>query len=107
MNIDKLLMFKNNKNYKRFEKNLDGGALTYYTITKGSLPLNKEKNMEVNAIKDIRVQAGITQAQLSEATGVPLGTIRSWEQGRRNPSKLTISAIREIVRHRYKSARRK
>jgi transcriptional regulator with XRE-family HTH domain len=36
-------------------------------------------------LKELRVQAGITQAQLAEVSLVPLGTIRDYEQGNRDP----------------------
>jgi transcriptional regulator with XRE-family HTH domain len=37
-------------------------------------------------LKDLRTAAGLSQAGLSEQSGIPLGTIRLWEQGHREPS---------------------
>jgi transcriptional regulator with XRE-family HTH domain len=33
----------------------------------------------------LREQAGLTQARLAEASGLPLGSIRNYEQGQREP----------------------
>jgi transcriptional regulator with XRE-family HTH domain len=36
-------------------------------------------------LKELRTQTGLTQVQLAELSGVPLGTIRDYEQGKRDP----------------------
>ena len=36
-------------------------------------------------IKELREAAGFTQASLAKSSGVPLGTIREIEQGKREP----------------------
>jgi transcriptional regulator with XRE-family HTH domain len=36
-------------------------------------------------IQRARQAAGLSQPQLAKAAGVPLGTLRNWEQGRRVP----------------------
>lgn len=37
----------------------------------------------MKAIKDKRIELGLTQAQLSKLTGIPLRTIENWEGGQR------------------------
>jgi transcriptional regulator with XRE-family HTH domain len=37
-------------------------------------------------IKRLRKAAGMSQPQLADASGVPVGTLREWEQDRRLPS---------------------
>jgi transcriptional regulator with XRE-family HTH domain len=37
-------------------------------------------------MKRLREAAGLSQPQAAVAAGVPLGTLRGWEQGRRVPS---------------------
>ncbi len=37
-------------------------------------------------LKRLRQAAGMSQPQLALAAGVPVGTLREWEQGRRLPS---------------------
>jgi transcriptional regulator with XRE-family HTH domain len=36
-------------------------------------------------LKELREAAGLTQAQLAEAAGIPVGTLRGWELARRTP----------------------
>jgi transcriptional regulator with XRE-family HTH domain len=36
-------------------------------------------------LKELRLQAGLTQTQLADFSDVPLGTIRDYEQGKRDP----------------------
>lgn len=49
--------------------------------------------MYVLDVKQLRSKVAISQKQLSEITGIPIGTIRSWEQGYRKPPKYLISLI--------------
>jgi transcriptional regulator with XRE-family HTH domain len=37
-------------------------------------------------LKRLREAAGMSQPRLAEASGVPVGTLRQWEQDRRLPS---------------------
>lgn len=52
-------------------------------------------------IKELRKKLGITQVKLSSLTNIPLDTIRSWEQGRRNPPSYVSEYVREII-EKYK-----
>jgi len=36
-------------------------------------------------VKRLRQAANLSQAELAEQAGVPIGTLRNWEQGRRVP----------------------
>lgn len=36
-------------------------------------------------LRQLRKQAGLTQQQLADASGVPLGSIRNYEQAQREP----------------------
>ncbi|MHB1424601.1 MAG: helix-turn-helix domain-containing protein [Gemmataceae bacterium] len=36
-------------------------------------------------LRELREQAGLTQARLAETSGLPLGSIRNYEQGQREP----------------------
>jgi transcriptional regulator with XRE-family HTH domain len=36
-------------------------------------------------LKALRKAAGLSQSQLARAAGVPIGTLRGWEYGRRKP----------------------
>lgn len=37
------------------------------------------------AVRDLRMRAKLTQAEFASRLGVPLETIRNWEQGKRSP----------------------
>src|SRR5262245_20570976 len=41
-------------------------------------------------LKGLRSRAGQSQPRLAEASGVPVGTIRTFEQGRREPTFATL-----------------
>jgi transcriptional regulator with XRE-family HTH domain len=36
-------------------------------------------------LKKLRAAAGLSQSQLARAAGVPVATLKNWEQGRRQP----------------------
>jgi transcriptional regulator with XRE-family HTH domain len=36
-------------------------------------------------LKKLRAAAGLSQSQLARAAGVSVGTLKNWEQGRREP----------------------
>jgi transcriptional regulator with XRE-family HTH domain len=38
-----------------------------------------------NRLRELREKAGLTQMQLADASGLPLGSIRNYEQGQREP----------------------
>jgi transcriptional regulator with XRE-family HTH domain len=47
-------------------------------------PQNQNTNMDLN-IKEYRIEFGLSQRQVSEATGIKSHLINAWEQGRGNP----------------------
>ena len=53
-------------------------------------------------LRELRDAAGMTQTAMSEAAGVPIGTVRDYEQGRTTRCSLTPSAWR---RHGRQSRR--
>ena len=44
----------------------------------------------INNLKRARNRAGMTQAEASEASGIPIGTLRRWEQGVNEPDIASI-----------------
>ena len=44
-------------------------------------------------IKELRVERGITQAQLARDTGLTISAISKWEQGSRVPSAMVIITL--------------
>lgn len=47
----------------------------------------------MKSVKEIRADLGMTQAQFSEAFGIPKRTIQEWETGRRTPPPYVIRLI--------------
>lgn len=50
----------------------------------------------MTAIKDARKKSGYTQAQAAEMSGIPLGTLRRWEQGVNEPNIDAIIMLADI-----------
>lgn len=47
-----------------------------------------------NAVRSVRVRAGLTQVEFARRFGVPLHTLRNWEQGKRLPTGAAATLIR-------------
>lgn len=50
-------------------------------------------------IAALRRFVGLTQAQLAQAMGISVHTLRNWEQGRRHPEGPAIALLRIAARH--------
>jgi len=62
---------------------LDGRETPLVPDMPDSAPLLKAT--AVPAVRDLRLRAKLTQAEFATRLGVPLETIRNWEQGKRSP----------------------
>lgn len=49
-------------------------------------------------VKRIRWKLGLSQSEFSAAFGIPLGTLRDWEQHRRKPDQAAKSYLEVIAR---------
>ncbi|MEQ8268023.1 MAG: helix-turn-helix domain-containing protein [Parvibaculum sp.] len=49
-------------------------------------------------VKAMRARLGMTQKAFSDAFGIPIGTLRDWEQGRRAPDQPSRMLLRVIDR---------
>lgn len=49
-------------------------------------------------IKKARKKAGMTQAQAAEASGIPVGTLRRWEQGVNEPDISSIILLADVYK---------
>ncbi len=52
--------------------------------TVSAVPLSA-KTTSVPAVRDLRSRARLTQTEFAARLGVPVETIRNWEQGKRSP----------------------
>jgi transcriptional regulator with XRE-family HTH domain len=48
-------------------------------------------------LRELREARGLTQDQLAERSGVPAGTVRNYEQGRREPSWQALWGLAEAL----------
>lgn len=51
-----------------------------------------------STVKRIRWKLGLSQSEFSAAFGIPLGTLRDWEQRRRKPDQAARSYLEVIAR---------
>ncbi|HEY7310012.1 MAG TPA: helix-turn-helix transcriptional regulator [Gemmataceae bacterium] len=51
-------------------------------------------------LKELRTAAKLTQAGLASASGIPIGTIRDYEQGKRDPSLSTAQKLAHALGYR-------
>lgn len=49
-------------------------------------------------LSDLRLTEGLSQAELAKMTGVPLGTIREYEQGRREPLFSNLKKLATVLK---------
>lgn len=57
-------------------------------------------------VRVLRMALGMTQAEFADAYGIPVGTLRDWEQGRREPDQAskTLLKLIEIMPQDVKAA---
>jgi putative transcriptional regulator len=65
-------------------------------------PITHERLARMQPIprsKTLRRVLGLTQEEFSERYGIPLGTLRDWEQGRSEPDAATRSFLKVIAKN--------
>ena len=62
-------------------------------IAKGTLAPAKITRYEIADVKAIRAQLDVSQKELAQAIDVSVDTVKSWEQGRRNPTGLASKVL--------------
>ncbi len=71
-------------------------------IARGERVPSREFVVDAMRIKEIRKSTGLSQAKFALIIDVQLGTLRNWEQGRREPTgpaKALLRAIRNDPKH--------
>lgn len=61
-------------------------------------PAELAKMRRVSPVKVLRQRLGMTQVQFAEAFGLPVSTLRDWEQGRSTPDAPARALLRAIER---------
>ena len=65
-------------------------------IAKGEVKPANVTCYDIADVKSIRSQLSVSQKEFAQAMDVSLDTIKSWEQGRRNPTGLTSKVLHLI-----------
>ncbi|MGE1153639.1 NadS family protein [Pseudomonas kitaguniensis] len=55
-------------------------------VLRGEREPSREFHVDAIQVKEIRKATGLTQAKFAALIDVQLGTLRNWEQGRRDPT---------------------
>ena len=66
-----------------------------------NLPLSEEQLMRmkrVSPMRPLRFRLGLSQEAFAERFQIPLGTLRDWEQGRKEPDAAAKAYLRVISR---------
>lgn len=67
-------------------------------IAKGELVPANVTRYEIADVKAIRAQLDVSQKELAQAMDVSVDTVKSWEQGRRNPTGLASKVLLLMAR---------
>lgn len=75
-------------------------ALEAVSIAEGTADPNTyvEHDVPVLDVRAIRKKFGLTQPEFAAAYGIPIDTLRGWEQGKRQPDGPTRAYLRAIER---------
>ncbi|WP_166839960.1 NadS family protein [Rheinheimera pleomorphica] len=65
-------------------------------IKQGRKEASRVTRYEVADVKTLRESLAVTQAQLAQALGTSVDTIKSWESKRRNPTGLAAKVLATI-----------
>ena len=67
-------------------------------IVRGERQPSREFHIDALAVKEIRRATGLSQAKFADIVDVQVGTLRNWEQGRREPTGPAKALLRAISR---------
>lgn len=75
-------------------------------IARGERAPSREFTIDAVAVRKVRDATGLSQANFARIINVQVGTLRNWEQGRREPTgpaKALLRAIRNDPKHVLKA----
>ena len=68
-------------------------------ILRGKAPASRAFKVDASDVKRIRASLGLSQEGFAAILGISLGTLRNWEQGRRDPEGSARVLLRVAERH--------
>ena len=75
-------------------------------ITRGERAPSRRFDVDAIKVKEVRAATGLSQARFAKVIDVSVGTLRNWEQGRRDPTgpaKVLLRAIHNDPAHVLKA----
>jgi putative transcriptional regulator len=60
-----------------------------------SISLTTDQKLTPAVIKRLRAEYGLTQEEFADKFGIPVSTLRKWEQGKRRPTSAAVALLRE------------
>src|SRR5215471_5347563 len=75
-------------------------------IVRGERAPSRQFEIDARTIKEVRAKVGLSQPKFAAPLHVDVGTLRNWEQGRREPTgpaKALLAAIRKDPVHVLKA----
>lgn len=63
---------------------------------------DKEKSEKQNEILKLRLAVGLSQTEFAKHFDIPIGTVRAWEQGHRNPQPYVVKMMVKILKYQKK-----
>jgi putative transcriptional regulator len=80
----------------RRSKKLVDAVLEADEILRGARKPSREFRVDATSIKALRTQLELSQAKFATLLDIDLGTLRNWEQGRREPTGPAKALLRAI-----------
>ena len=77
-------------------KNIMAGMEDALAFAEGDASRAKTHKIEVVDVKAIRKKTGLSQPKFAAVFKIPVGTLRGWEQGRRQPEGPAIALLHII-----------
>ncbi len=70
-------------------------------IVRGERQPSREFTVDAMQIKEIRKATGLSQSKFAAIIDVQLGTLRNWEQGRREPTGPAKALLKPFIMTRF------
>jgi putative transcriptional regulator len=84
-------------NKRLFEKLVDS-MKQHDEIARGARSPSRKFNVDATQVKEIRAATGLSQPKFARLLNVDVGTLRNWEQGRREPTGPAKALLKAIKR---------
>ena len=83
----------------KFSRELIESLTEAVALARGKPPGVRLRVVEVPDVRAIRRQLRMSQQEFARAYGIPLATLKNWEQGRRQPDAPAAAYLQVIAKH--------